>query len=291
MRSGAQITGVQTNQGTYSISANGRVILAAGALSTPRILFQSGIGPADMIKLVQGNSAAAARLPPASEFITLPVGNNVYDHASINVRGRHRHRAWPWSANLIYAAGVNTPVRGCIRQLCNGVGEPAPGRRRTVPEGSIGCPRNSIRQVRTSQLARLTEALLTDECVIHRLNFWRSYIGSDGNTRYTQGTTKIGGSGFFGGSVNASQIFTITLYLTHGATSRGRVGIDSNLKSVTLTNPWFTDPVDKAVVVTAVNDVVNSMKQGRSESSWRLARLYTKGRLVRSLGGDGRRAQ
>lgn len=77
---------MQTDTTTYSLAPNGRVILSAGAFGTARILFRSGIGPADMIKLVQANSAAAARLPPASRFITLPVGQNISDHTGINVR-------------------------------------------------------------------------------------------------------------------------------------------------------------------------------------------------------------
>lgn len=86
IRNGAQITGVRTDKGIYPLTSKGRVILAAGSYGTPRILYQSGIGPADMIKLVQGNADAASRLPPSSQFITLPVGDNVSDNPSINVR-------------------------------------------------------------------------------------------------------------------------------------------------------------------------------------------------------------
>lgn len=38
-----------------------------------------------MISLVQGNPAAAANLPPANQFINLPVGMHVSDNPSINV--------------------------------------------------------------------------------------------------------------------------------------------------------------------------------------------------------------
>lgn len=53
-----------------------------------------------------------------------------------------------------------------------------------------------------------------------------------------------------------------TLYVTHGTTSRGRIGIDANLRAVTLAKPWFVDPKDKAVMVTAVNEFLTTMKQG-----------------------------
>lgn len=83
VRNGANITGVQTNDttlgpnGIIQLNTNGRVILSAGSFGTPRILFRSGIGPSDMISLVQGNAAAAPNLPPPSQFINLPVGFNV----------------------------------------------------------------------------------------------------------------------------------------------------------------------------------------------------------------------
>ena len=91
VRNGSTITGVRTNDtslgpdGIVPLNPNGRVILAAGSFGTPRILFQSGIGPSDMISLVQGNTDAATRLPPTKDFINLPVGFNAADNPSINV--------------------------------------------------------------------------------------------------------------------------------------------------------------------------------------------------------------
>lgn len=58
---------------------------------------------------------------------------------------------------------------------------------------------------------------------------------------------------------NASQIFTITVYLSQGISSRGRVGIDAALNMKPLVNPWLTDPVDKTVLLQALEDVISNM--------------------------------
>jgi len=112
VRNGSTITGVKTNDtsigynGVVSLNPKGRVILSAGSFGTPRILFQSGIGPTDMLQTVQ-QSPGAADLPPQSQWINLPVGEllrekvypsywndwtsgyNVKDNPSINLVFQH----------------------------------------------------------------------------------------------------------------------------------------------------------------------------------------------------------
>jgi cellobiose dehydrogenase (acceptor) len=91
VRNGPQITGVRTNDtslgpnGIVPLTPKGRVILSAGSFGSPRILFQSGIGPTDMIQLVQQNAGASGNLPPKQDWINLPVGENVSDAPYVDV--------------------------------------------------------------------------------------------------------------------------------------------------------------------------------------------------------------
>jgi len=55
---------------------------------------------------------------------------------------------------------------------------------------------------------------------------------------------------------------TITVYLSTGITSRGRIGIDAALTARPLVEPWFTDPIDKAVLIEGINELVGSIKNG-----------------------------
>ncbi|KAJ6004783.1 hypothetical protein N7540_012582 [Penicillium herquei] len=82
VRSGSHITGVevQTASGKteiVSIAPNGRVVLAGGALATPRVLFNSGIGPKRQIETAK---KSGINVPPEHEWINLPVGVGLKDH-------------------------------------------------------------------------------------------------------------------------------------------------------------------------------------------------------------------
>jgi cellobiose dehydrogenase (acceptor) len=63
-----------------NINQGGKVILAAGAMSSGRILFNSAIGPVDQINVAK---AAGVTLPDESAWIESPVGAQVRDHTAI----------------------------------------------------------------------------------------------------------------------------------------------------------------------------------------------------------------
>jgi cellobiose dehydrogenase (acceptor) len=90
VREGSSITGVEieTEAGQrviYNVKAGGSVLLAAGALSTPRILFNSGIGPEEQLKIVATGSSRVT-LPAEADWIDLPVGEEVKDHPIFTVK-------------------------------------------------------------------------------------------------------------------------------------------------------------------------------------------------------------
>ena len=84
VRTNSTITGVEVEVGggareTINLKPGGKVILASGAMSTPRVLFNSGIGPAEQIQNVASGNTRV-RLPEESEWIELPVGKRIQDH-------------------------------------------------------------------------------------------------------------------------------------------------------------------------------------------------------------------
>lgn len=88
VRDGPIMTGVEveTAQGRQitNLKPDGSVVLAAGVMSTPRILFDSGIGPAEQISILQSGTTRVT-LPPEADWIDLPVGANVQDHSRYEI--------------------------------------------------------------------------------------------------------------------------------------------------------------------------------------------------------------
>ncbi|KAG8683270.1 hypothetical protein FRC09_016182, partial [Ceratobasidium sp. 395] len=228
VRNGAQITGVQTNNTAIGgngiiplTSSKGRVIMAAGAFGTSKLLFQSGIGPSDMLAIAAGNAATAKYMPPSSQYINLPVGMNVKDNPSVNMVFTH-----PTVDDYDNWAPIWSNPR------------PADANQYVSKQAGVFAASSP------------------------RSNFWSVYGASDGKTRYVQGTAHPGSCCFTPTyPYNTSAQFTITMYLSTGLTSVGRIGIDASMRSRIITNPWLTDPVDKAVLVQSITDMLSTYKQ------------------------------
>ncbi|KAK1147204.1 hypothetical protein N8T08_001943 [Aspergillus melleus] len=101
VRDGSRITGVEVEafmdggyNGTVKVTANsGRVILSAGAFGSPRILMRSGIGPTDQLEKVK-NSTDGPTMIAESDWIKLPVGENLIDHTNTDLVATHSKVVW-----------------------------------------------------------------------------------------------------------------------------------------------------------------------------------------------------
>jgi cellobiose dehydrogenase (acceptor) len=83
--SGVEVENEAGKRVIYNVKAGGSVILAAGSMSTPRILFNSGIGPAEQLQTVAAGSTAVT-LPKESNWIDLPVGAEIKDHPIFTIK-------------------------------------------------------------------------------------------------------------------------------------------------------------------------------------------------------------
>ncbi|KAH7635542.1 hypothetical protein B0T09DRAFT_379333 [Sordaria sp. MPI-SDFR-AT-0083] len=111
VRSGGHVTGVELEcngagyTGTVSVTPEtGRVILAAGAFGSAKLLFRSGIGPTDQLNVVK-NSADGETMIGSDSWINLPVGYNLNDHVGTDIEIAH-----PDVVFYDYYAAWNKPI-------------------------------------------------------------------------------------------------------------------------------------------------------------------------------------
>ncbi|KAG1707458.1 hypothetical protein DVH05_026657 [Phytophthora capsici] len=113
LHSAGKATGVMYGNTKAQLSSRGTVIMAAGALSTPKVLIQSGIGPADQLNMLKGNN----NFPGVSQgdLITNPyVGRNLFDTTLVIASFSHpdmksfRYRDYPLWALDQYMNKNNT---------------------------------------------------------------------------------------------------------------------------------------------------------------------------------------
>ncbi|KAF7947678.1 hypothetical protein EAE96_008758 [Botrytis aclada] len=199
LRNGSTITGVLTqatdgSRQIINLNAKGKVVLASGALSTPRILWNSGIGRSDALNIVKTGTSGVS-LPDSSEWIDLPVGHGLKDHAQVPLQ----FTTSPAYKAFDFNGLAKSPVEIDLDLYKQGSGT-------------------------------ITQAA-------QRMHLWTSINGTDGVTRYLQGTV----------SAMADDTITIKAFLTHGTTSTGELGISASGSTVINTKPWLQTTEDTAV--------------------------------------------
>ncbi|KAH7123333.1 hypothetical protein B0J13DRAFT_566423 [Dactylonectria estremocensis] len=208
VRNGSTVTGVEVSTGAatrqiINLNTNGAVILASGALSTPRVLFNSGIGPTAQIQTVS-NGSTQITLPAAADWIDLPVGENLQDHPIFTVNLQTTD-----SLSSLASTDFTSPNQTNIDLFAQGNGV----------------------------LAQSGQ----------RLNFWTSITNTtDGVERFIQGTCNS----------PANDTVRIKVYLTHGLTSTGTLGITSAGATKLTKEPYLNTDGDKEAILAFMNQLI-----------------------------------
>lgn len=210
LREGSKVTGVELEGGLnstekISLSPNGRVVLAAGALSSPRLLWNSGIGRAEDIEAA---IAGGIDVPSKDQWIDLPVGEGLMDHPIFSLELK---------TNETFAPIDSTSILD-------------------------GSALKSIENFEVQKSGDLTEGK-------HELIFFTSREGSDGQTRYFQGSCAIEEEG----------VFSIKIYLTHGLTSSGRLSLNETQTTYISESPYLTTEGDKETAQAFVSEMLEKL--------------------------------
>lgn len=126
VREGSTATGVEVelsngNRQIINLTSSGKVVLAGGALSTPRMLINSGIGPKEQIQTVKSGSVKVT-LPEEADWIELPVGENLQDHPifTVSLKTKDGLSALPSTAftapNTTVVTDFNSKSTGLLAQ-------------------------------------------------------------------------------------------------------------------------------------------------------------------------------
>ncbi|KAF5555934.1 cellobiose dehydrogenase [Fusarium napiforme] len=190
----------------FSLQLHAKVIRAVrrGPIITG-IEVEHDDGSREIIKLSKGGSVSGStnvKLPPASQWIDLPVGQRLMDHPIVVVDFQTKNKL------------------------------------QALPKEAFTEPSDE-----TVELFAEGSGLLSQSA--QRLNFWKSVEGSDGVTRYVQGT------------VNAPENHTISakVYLNHGLTSRGTLEITPEGNTNITQKPFLNTEGDRDALKTFVAEL------------------------------------
>ncbi|KAI5274967.1 FAD/NAD(P)-binding domain-containing protein [Aureobasidium subglaciale] len=210
---GVEIELVNGSRQIVNVKSGGKVVLAGGALSTPRILINSGIGPSDQIKIVQSGSVGVT-LPEEAEWIDLPVGKGLKDHPIVTLKFKTKS-----SLASLDTTAFTSPSQTNIDLFAQGNG--------LLVQGG------------------------------QRLNFWSSVNGSDEIERFVQGTCNS----------PSNDTIKMKIYLTHGLTSTGEIGVTADGKTKYLQQPWLNTQEDKDALASFVDRLISFTKTANSTLS------------------------
>ncbi|XP_014558774.1 carbohydrate-binding module family 1 protein [Bipolaris victoriae FI3] len=113
IRNGGVATGVELESGvggtgycgTVNLNPGGRVVLSAGSFGSTKLLFRSGIGPKDQLSVVKASARDGATMIKESDWINLPVGQNLNDHVNTDLVIKH-----PNISNYNFYEAWDTPI-------------------------------------------------------------------------------------------------------------------------------------------------------------------------------------
>ena len=94
VRNGNTATGVEIESGycgAINLNPGGRVILSAGTFGSAKLLFRSGIGPTAQLNVVKGSVQDGSTFINSSDWINLPVGQNLDDHTNTDFVVQHQN--------------------------------------------------------------------------------------------------------------------------------------------------------------------------------------------------------
>ncbi|KAI5859240.1 FAD/NAD(P)-binding domain-containing protein [Durotheca rogersii] len=222
VRTNSTVTGVEVEvsggRETVNINPGGKVILASGAMSTPRILFNSGIGPTEQIEIVASGNTLV-RLPERSAWIDLPVGKRIQDHplwlTTWNITGDAAQLP------IVSEEVLKNPPEEMVEDFSHAIG--------VFVENDI----------RMEVFTDITPSL-------------------DNVTRYMQVQ-------FYGKTTGQ---FNMEIFLTHGSTSRGELGITAEGATYHIKNPLMNTEGDREAISTFVEMLLEYSRRPDAAFVW-----------------------
>lgn len=185
VRTGSTITGVEvedsdSQRSFINVNPSGKVILAAGAMSSPRILFNSAIGPLDQINIVR-NGSTKVTLPPRESWIESPVGF-VRDHTIAII-----HFDVPGGTNVLNQNEFAHASQDLIDLYAHGSGPLAQSWNRLMSYSTVTNDDGHETFVQTHAAAMANNTVMFLVALTHNsTSTGRLGITLDGNTTYTE---------------------------------------------------------------------------------------------------------